>query len=141
MHPKSKFSPSITGLAWDHPREAAAFGVRVRARRLNCTTMKPTNGIIMKPLLRLPRRSFSTTKVFKGPIDKAFRGVNYGFRLEHESISCLESVVTSRHDFGDKVRTFEGSLLVGADGIFSAGRANHFTQILTNCTSCCQTHA
>ncbi|CAF9923772.1 MAG: hypothetical protein ALECFALPRED_002543 [Alectoria fallacina] len=82
--------------------------------------MKPTNGIIMKPLLRLPRRSFSTTKVFKGPIDKAFRGVNYGFRLEHESISCLESVVTSRHDFGDKVRTFEGSLLVGADGIFSA---------------------
>ena len=54
--------------------------------------------------------------------------VNYGFRLEHEGISCLESVVTSRYNFGDKIRTFEGSLLVGADGIFSAGRAHQCTQ-------------
>lgn len=46
--------------------------------------------------------------------------VNYGFRLEHEGISCLESVFTSRYNFGDSIRTFEGSLLVGADGMFSA---------------------
>lgn len=56
--------------------------------------------------------------------------VNYGFRLEHEGISCLESVITSRYLVGETIRTFEGSLLVGADGIFSAGRANHVTQSL-----------
>ncbi len=223
----------------------------VRARRLNYTTVKPTNSITMKPLLRLPRRSFSSTKFFKGPIDQAFRDVNYdfasttptertyvrrpiiingagpaglilaiglknaripfeicehhrhdlpdrprrnhvsvlvsdifeplrkflrvpnaksfldkialnppssvrlktrcfddypiyteallellrqqvrvnyGFRLEYEGISCLESVVTSRYNFGDKIMTFEGSLLVGADGIFSTGRAHQSTQ-------------
>ena len=54
--------------------------------------------------------------------------VNRGFRLEHEGISCSEGVVTSRYNSGDKVRTFEGSLLVNAEGMFSAGRANHFTQ-------------
>lgn len=57
--------------------------------------------------------------------------VNYGFRLEHEGISCSESVVTSRYNFGDSIRTFEGSLLVGADGMFSAGRVNRCTRSLS----------
>lgn len=48
--------------------------------------------------------------------------VNYGFMLEYQGISCRESVVTSRYAHGQTVRTFEGSLLVGADGTFSAGR-------------------
>ena len=47
--------------------------------------------------------------------------VNYGYRLERSGISCLESVVTSDYHVGKVIRTFQGSLLVGADGIFSAG--------------------
>ena len=48
--------------------------------------------------------------------------VHYGFRLEKEGISCLESVVTSRFREGEYLREFQGSLVVGADGIFSAGK-------------------
>lgn len=40
----------------------------------------------------------------------------------------MESVVTSRYNFGESIRTFEGILLVGADGMFSAGGAHHCTQ-------------
>jgi len=49
--------------------------------------------------------------------------VNYGFRLEREGISTLESVVTSNYIAGQTVRTFQGSLLVGADGLISPGNA------------------
>ena len=49
--------------------------------------------------------------------------VNYGFRLERSGISCLESVVTSEYHVGKTIRTFQGSLLVGADGIFSTGKS------------------
>ena len=47
--------------------------------------------------------------------------VNYGYKLQHDGISCLESVVTSKYIAGQTVRTLQGSLLVGADGKFSAG--------------------
>lgn len=49
--------------------------------------------------------------------------VNYGYRLESEGISSLESVITPKYIVGANIRTFPGSLLVGADGIFSAGKA------------------
>lgn len=54
--------------------------------------------------------------------------VNYGFTLDREGISCLETVVTSRYLVGETIRIFEGSLLVGADGTFLRGRENHVTQ-------------
>lgn len=44
--------------------------------------------------------------------------VHYGFKLEREGISSLESVITSNYITGQTVRTFQGSLLVGADGNF-----------------------
>lgn len=47
--------------------------------------------------------------------------VNYGFRLEREGISCLGSVVKTEYVTGKTTNTLEGSLLVGADGNFSAG--------------------
>ena len=40
----------------------------------------------------------------------------------------MEGVVTSRYSFGQGIRTSEGSLLVGADGKFSTGKANHYTK-------------
>ena len=48
--------------------------------------------------------------------------VNYGYDLQYGGISGRESVVTSQYVAGQTVRTFRGSLLVGADGIFSAGK-------------------
>ena len=67
--------------------------------------------------------------------------VNYGFRLEPEGISCLESVVTSQYRVGEAIRTLQGSLLVGADGIFSAGRFhNHIQNCPTNTASCSKRH-
>lgn len=57
--------------------------------------------------------------------------VNYGFSLEHEGISCLESVITSRYRVRETIRTFQGSLLVGADGMFSAGRFHDHIQTLS----------
>lgn len=50
--------------------------------------------------------------------------VNYGHELLRSGISCRESVVTSQYIAGQTVRTFRGSLLVGADGLFSAGRVH-----------------
>lgn len=47
--------------------------------------------------------------------------VNYGCKLNREGISRLEGVVSSKYITGGTGRTFQGSLLVGADGIFSAG--------------------
>ena len=41
----------------------------------------------------------------------------------------MENVVILRYNFGESIRNFEGSLLVGADGMFSAGSAKHCTQI------------
>jgi len=52
--------------------------------------------------------------------------VHYGFKLEREGISSLESVITSNYITGQTVRTFQGSLLVGADGKFSAGNAPYW---------------
>lgn len=49
--------------------------------------------------------------------------VNYGFNLEREGISSLESVITSQFITGQTIRTFQGSLLVGADSVLSAGNA------------------
>jgi len=52
--------------------------------------------------------------------------VHYGFKLEREGISSLASVITSNYITGQTVRTFQGSLLVGADGKFSAGNAPYW---------------
>lgn len=46
--------------------------------------------------------------------------VNYGLRLDREGISCRESLAT--YNTGRSYRTFEGSLLVGADGLLSQGK-------------------
>ena len=48
--------------------------------------------------------------------------VNYGHRLERSGISCSERAVTANYNCDKVIRTFQGSLLVGADGIFSAGK-------------------
>ena len=48
--------------------------------------------------------------------------VHYGFTLSYEGITCLESVVTSRFVVDGTIKTFEGSLVVGADGKFSSVR-------------------
>jgi len=50
--------------------------------------------------------------------------VHYGFKLEREGISSLESVIASKYITGQTVRTFQRSLLVGADGIFAPGNAS-----------------
>lgn len=70
------------------------------------------------------------TEVFMQLLRRQVR-VNYGFRLERDGISCLESTVTSRYLVGETIKILEGSLLVGADGTFSAGRANQPTSSLT----------
>lgn len=48
--------------------------------------------------------------------------VNYGFQLESKNISCVDNVLMSKYITGSTSRTFLGSLMVGADGITSAGR-------------------
>lgn len=54
---------------------------------------------------------------------RRYVSVNYGFHLENQGISCLESVISSQYAVGQNLKTFEGSLLVGADGTHSAGIA------------------
>ena len=51
--------------------------------------------------------------------------VHYGFRLESEGISCLESVNSADYIHGQAIKVFEGSLLVGADGLMSSGKESH----------------
>ena len=48
--------------------------------------------------------------------------VHYGHTLEHQAISCRESVITSQYVRGNLIQTFRACLIVGADGKFSAGR-------------------
>ena len=49
--------------------------------------------------------------------------VHYGLWLESEGMSYRESTMTSRYTTNrHKIRTFRGSLIAGADGMFSAGK-------------------